>query len=137
MMERQSKNLRTSLPTLIAAVLMLLTGCATILEGPRQTIRLHCEPSDGLKVIVDGKETEFVNGDIHLDKKRVTHFVTFEKERYYPSTISFNREINPFWVVADLIWGPAVPIAWIVDWQTGSFYRIDPRDLHIALRQQD
>jgi hypothetical protein len=121
---------------LILPIILVLVGCASILEGPRQSIRVHCQPNNDVEVLVDGKALEFVDGRIMLDKKRDTHFVTFRKAGYQPSTISFNREINPFWPVADLIWGPAFPVAWFVDWQTGALFRIDPRDIHVVLRQK-
>lgn len=137
-MKEESKLGRGS-PLCIALLIagLLATGCASIMEGPQQAIRIHCEPSQDVAVLVDGNAADLVHGEIKLDKKRDTHFVTFSKEGYHQSTISFNREINPFWPVADLIWGPAFPLAWLVDWQSGAVFRIDPRDLHVVLRKEE
>jgi hypothetical protein len=115
--------------------LCLSSGCASMLDGPEQTILLHCTPSDGVTVLVDGVKDSFVDGTITLAKSRETHFVTFSRAGYNSSTISFNREIEPFWPIADLIWGPAFPVAWFVDWQTNSLYRIDPKDVRVVLRK--
>jgi hypothetical protein len=121
---------------LILPMALALVGCATMLEGSRQSIRVHCPQADEVEVLVDGEALDFIDGRILLDKKRDTHFVTFRKAGYQPSTISFNREINPVWLVADLIWGPAFPVAWLVDWQTSALFRVDPRDIHVILRQK-
>ena len=128
-----------TLPPYAAFLFALLSslGCATMLEGPKQVIRLHCNPSKDISVLVDGEPREFTIGEITLDKKRDAHFVTLRKEGYQPTTISFNREINPFWPFADLIWGPAFPIAWFVDWRTSALFRIDPRDVHVVLRKKE
>jgi hypothetical protein len=86
-------------------------------------------------VTIDGSQATTLTPELVLDKTRETHFVTFSKAEYAPSTIAFDRKVNPFWPVADLIWGPGFPIAWLVDWTNGSVYRIDPRDLNVVLRQ--
>lgn len=119
----------------LLGVILFTNGCALLMEGSQQRIQIHCEPSQGVTVLSDGKPVELKNGEIILNKKRDTHFVTFSKEGYHQSTISFNREVNPFWPVADLIWGPGFPVAWLIDWQSGAVYRIDPRDLHVVLRR--
>lgn len=118
-------------------IVLLTNGCALLMEGPQQKIKIHCEPNQGVTVLSNGKPVELKNGEITLDKKRDTHFVTFSKAGYHQSTISFNREVNPFWPVADLIWGPGFPVAWLIDWQFGAVYRIDPRDLHVVLRKEE
>jgi len=118
-------------------VILLACGCASLLDGPEQSIRIHCEPSQNVEVLANGKSVVLINGDIKLDKKRDTHFVTLSKAGYHQSTISFNREINPLWPVVDLIWGPAFPLAWLIDWQTGAVFRIDPRDIHVVLRRNE
>jgi len=75
------------------------------------------------------------NGIFYLDKSRDAHFVTFKKEGYYENTISFDREINPIWPVANLIWGPFCPLGWLVDWQTDSVYEIAPRDIRVVIKK--
>jgi len=118
-------------------VMISLSGCATILEGPHQKINLNCTPSEGIVFVSDGIEKPFMNGSLLLNKTAEDHFVTFRKEGYNESTVSFNREIYPWWPFADLIWGPAYPLALLVDWQTGSFYRFNPRSLNVVLRKKD
>jgi len=112
-------------------------GCATIIEGPEQNIKIQCQPNENVSVLVDGQPSTDFEGTVFLSKKRDAHFVTFAKANYTSSTIYFNREINPLWPIADLIWGPAAPLAWIVDWWTGSQYQIVPKDLYVVLRQKE
>jgi len=119
------------------ACLLGLSACASIVEGSKQTVLVHCSPSDGVEVSVNGENESLDNGTLILDKKRESHFVTFSKEGYGSNTISFNREVEPLWPVANLIWGPACPIGWFTDWMTNSVYRIDPKDIHVVLRKKD
>lgn len=107
-----------------------------MLEGPTEEIRLHCTPAEAVAITVNGERTPFDGSSLELDKRRDTHFVTVEKVGYRPSTLSFDRELDPVWAIADLIWGPAAPLAWFVDWQTGALYRLDPRDVHVVLRRE-
>jgi len=118
-------------------MISLSFGCATILEGPAQKIKIHCEPSADVNIVVDGSEVSFQNGIINLDKKRDTHFVTFEKPGYNTMTMSFSRDINPLWVTADFIWLYFAPVAWFVDWQNGSIFEIGPKDIHVVLRKKE
>ncbi len=128
---------KTVVYILLVPFLFLGFGCATMLEGPEQRIVVHCEPSTGVDIVANGAKVQLENGSFMLDKTRDTHFVTFDKEGYHSFTHAFNREINPVWPIADLIWLVGAPIAWFVDWATGSIYRIDPRDVHIVLRKQE
>ncbi len=114
---------------------VLFSGCATILERGQEEILLHCVPRNGVTVVANGQEIDFTGDAIVLDKRRKTHFVTVGKEGYLDRTISFSRDIDPFWMLADLLWGPAFPIAWLVDWGSASIYTITPRDLNITLRE--
>jgi hypothetical protein len=87
--------------------------------------------------VVNGNKLHFTKGSLFLDKSRDLTFVTFNKKGFYSSTIAFNSEINPVWPVADLIWLVAAPIAWLIDWQTGSIYKTEPADIHVVLREQE
>ena len=111
-----------------------LVSCATVLEGSHQTVRLHVQPSGSVAALVNGEPASFKAGELQLDKGRDAHFVTLSKPGYNSATLAFNREINPFWPVANLIWLIAAPIGWFVDWYTASVYRIDPRDVHVILQ---
>ena len=124
------------LKVLFLSLLSLLVGCATLIEGPKQKVKIHCTPIDDINVVVDGTESALQDGIIVLDKKRETHFITFKKEGYRSTTLSFNREVNPFWPVADLIWLWAAPVGWFLDWQTGAIYQVNPRDIHVVLRKE-
>ena len=123
-------------PLVLSIITLLNFGCATMLEGSKQEIKIHCEPSNNVIIVADGEESILTDGLVILDKKRDTHFVTLKKEGYHPSTLAFNREVNPFWPVADLIWLPAAPIAWLIDWMTASIYQLDPKDVNVVLREK-
>jgi len=121
----------------IVIVATIVVGCAAIVEGPSQKVFVHCSPPDGIEVSVNGANLYMENGVLELGKDRDAHFVTFSKKGYAPNTISFNREVEPLWPDANLIWGPACPLGWLLDWGTNSVYRIDPQDIHVVLRKFD
>jgi len=122
---------------LVLLVIISACSCATILAGSTQKVILHCSPSDSIILVVDGKETPFNDGFTLLDKTRDTHFVTIRKNGYKDSTLSFNREVDSYWLIADIIWGPAYPLAVILDWQTGAFYRFNPYNINVVLRKNE
>ena len=104
------------------------------MEGNQQVIHVHCIPTDGIEALLNGQKIVHRQGAFHLSKKRDTHYLTLSREGFHSSTVAFNREINPFWPVANLVWGPLFPVGWLVDWMTGSVYQIEPRDLHVVLK---
>ncbi|MFQ5514495.1 MAG: hypothetical protein ACE5FG_08635 [Myxococcota bacterium] len=136
-MRRSSARSWARIGLLAGVALGVSAGCGKMLEGPTQTVRLHCSPSDEIEIVIDGQRHAFQEGRVELSKKRESHFITLEREGYQPTTIAFDREINPLWPVLDLLWGPGVPVAWFVDWWTGSLFRIDPRELHVVLRRKE
>lgn len=121
----------------LVALVASATACASMLRGPEQTVRIHCNPAQDVGALVDGEELPFEDGTIQLSKTRDAHFVTFTKGGYRSSTLAFNRQVDPVWLLANLIWGPAFPIGWFVDWSTSSIYRIDPQDMHVLLTEED
>ena len=134
--KRLSDFIKLPLLFFIITANILNLGCATMLEGSKQETRIHCEPSYNVTAVVDGEAILLEDGIIILDKKRELHFVTLKKEGYHSSTLAFNREVNPNWLTANLIWLAAAPIAWLVDWGTASIYRLEPTDVNVALREK-
>lgn len=119
----------------ILILIFLCSGCALLISGPKEKVIIHSTPKD-VSFVVDGNERRVKNGYIELEKKIEVQFITVEKEGYYSSTYAFNREINPIWPWADIIWLYGAPIAWLVDWYTGAWYQIKPSNLCVALQQK-
>jgi hypothetical protein len=123
---------------LITLVLFyFLGGCATTLDGPTQKVIIHCTPDEGVMVTADGKLVPYKDGWLELDKKRDVHFVTLAKEGYYESTLALNHQVDVFWPIADLVFGPAYPVALFVDWQLGSLYKIYPGNVNVVMRKKE
>ena len=58
---------RTSGQARLVVALALTTnicGCASMLEGPEQTIRVHRSPAEDVDVLVDGRAVEMEGGII-------------------------------------------------------------------------
>ena len=121
---------------LIVFTLLLNSGCALILSGPKQEIAVHTNPED-VSFLLDNKKIKAQGGYISLDKRKEIQFVTVQKEGYTPSVYAFNREINPAWPWIDALWLVGAPVAWGVDCISGAWYKIEPNDLYITLHHAE
>jgi hypothetical protein len=81
--------MRTCLPLLLCGFLFLTTGCATIVRGDKQTVKIVTEPP-GATLLVDGKE--FVTPADVVLKRKQAHDMTIALAGY--QTIEFKLKAN-------------------------------------------
>ena len=128
---------RSAFFLVVCITMLFLGGCATIIDGRYQKLTVHCSSPEGVVTVVDGIEVPFKEGIVVLDRTRENSFVTFRKDGFNDSTHSFNHEVTPWWPAVDLIYGPAYPIALLVDWQTGALFRFTPGSINVILRKKE
>ena len=123
-----SDRLRTR--SLLALALLLLTpGCATIINGPKQTVEISSDPP-GAKVVVLPENIALVTpGEVGLSRKRV-HTLLFELPCHRPETGYLDRTSSSV-TALNAILGGLVGV-WI-DYNTGAVYRLIPDPLHVKL----
>ena len=118
--------------TVMASVLivgLVLTGCATVLQGTSQSIMVDSDPR-GATVFVDGQQRGITPTSFTLQKGRREQVIRVERDGYRvqqrPLTTSYDPVaiLNIFWDLSttDLITGAA--------WQyqpNSYFFRLDPQ----------
>jgi hypothetical protein len=109
---------------------LLVSSCATIINGSKQNINIQSLTSDS-KIFVDDKELGKDKVSIHL-KRAKNHTIAIKKEGYETKHIQLRKEIVPGKLISDsllayLLLGltgyGAAGAAWIIiDASTGSWY---------------
>lgn len=120
--------------TSVVLVMTLLTGCASIVNGPRQKVHFTSEPTKA-KVVVhshrNNKEDMFFTTPAIKELDRESEYtVTFMKDGYQKHKHEIKRGINL------LLFGNAVIgglIGIIIDMSTGAAYRLTPNKVHANL----
>ncbi|MBI3462505.1 MAG: PEGA domain-containing protein [Planctomycetes bacterium] len=116
-------------------VLFCCGGCATLVHGRYQELTINSNPP-GAKFEVDGVNGT-TPGTATVDRSEKNHTVTITKPGYETSQIRIGRELNP-WIAADVLLGYGLPIGLVVDFLTGSAYKVGTDNIQVNLvPQQD
>lgn len=121
----------------VAAVLILTSGCATILGGgPSQSVSVASEPSGTSFVVKSSSGLQMAAGtapQIILLPRRNEYQVEFTVPGYQPQSAVLTRGVNG-WIWGNLVIGWIV--GFIVDFATGSAYKLEPAVVQVALQRQ-
>lgn len=117
--------------TMVAATVIALAGCATIMHGTTQQVGIESTPS-GAKVTVDGQF--FGTTPIVANLKRgENHTVKIEMEGYLPYETTLVKKISG-WVWGNIVFGGVIGLA--VDAITGGLYQLSPEQIHATLAKR-
>ncbi|GEM_PF-1876695 len=105
-------------------------GCASILTGTHQSVRVATSPADA-RVLVDGREVEVTDGKIAL-RRGASYHVRVEREGYVPAELDLHAVMNPVLFV-DLLFGPAFAIAGAIDGIQGAHTKLDRDAIEVSL----
>lgn len=114
--------------TLLAALVLLSSGCASIVHGSGQEVPISSDPT-GADVYVDGEDVGKTPVTPNLKRKRA-HQVTFEKPGYRTEHRVIHRVLSGA-VAGNILAGGL--IGWGVDAVTGAQWRLVPEQLHAEL----
>ena len=132
------KSFTTSLFLLCAC---LLSGCASIINGPRQDLTVYSNPT-GAKLYIDGiafgetpqnislRRKGHAKGDL---SKKKAYTVTIELPGYQPYEMEVKRKLNA-WFFGNIGLGGLIGV--VVDATNGSMYKLDNKQL-VAELQRD
>jgi hypothetical protein len=112
----------------IGALLMVFTGCATIVKGTTQTIPVASDP-DSADVTIDGVLYGQTPIDLKVKRKR-NHLVTINKTGFHPKNIPITKNVG------GAVWGNILAggfIGWGVDAASGAQYNLSPEVISIKL----
>lgn len=110
------------------SLMLILTGCATIIHGSTQSISINSKPSYA-NVWIDNK---FVgNTPICVDLKRKrNHCIRLELEGYQPYEISCKKKLSG-WVFGNLVFGGLPGLC--IDIVSGAVYCLTPEQVNACM----
>jgi hypothetical protein len=108
-----------------------LSGCATIVDGGRTTVRLDTNP-EFAKAIVDGA-VHPGDGEIPLDRGR-DHRILLRKPGYADREVSIRSRTNG-WFWGNFAFGPLFFVGMIVDAASGAKDRLDTDAIAVELEE--
>ena len=122
----------TSSRILAVAVTAALTGCGTIMHGPRQLVPVQSNPS-GATVTATPADAGPVTtpGTLDLERKN-SYQLTFTSPGYSSATANLHPNIGAGTVVADVLLGL---VGVVVDAATGSWYGLVPENVTVTLNR--
>ncbi|WP_395051912.1 PEGA domain-containing protein [Flavobacterium sp.] len=106
----------------------LLTSCATIVSGSKQTVKFTSNPSTAY-VFLDDKQVGSTPFETKLERKK-SHNVKIKLEGYQTYEITLTRKFNA-WYIGNLLFGGLIGI--IVDPITGAMYKLTPSEVNAEL----
>jgi hypothetical protein len=116
-------------------ILLLLTGCATIIHGKTEKVSVSSTPTNA-QVTVKGIPVASTPSIIELKRKDTDTVLRFEKEDYEPGEVILNRKYSG-WIAGNL----AIPmvgfIGGIIDFGTGAAFKLVPAEAYIDLQKQE
>lgn len=112
----------------VSALLMVFTGCATIVKGTTQTIPVSSDPS-GADVTLDGLSYGQTPTTLEVKRKR-NHLVVIEKTGFSPKSVPITKNVG------GAVWGNILAgglIGWGVDATSGAQYNLTPEVISVKL----
>lgn len=110
---------------------LVLQGCATIVNGPKQDIGISSTPSSA-SVWVDGTSIGYTPLIVGLTRES-SHTVRIELDGYEPFQVGLSKKVSG-WVAGNLAVGGIA--GFVVDAVTGSMYCLYPDQIHAILVKQ-
>jgi hypothetical protein len=123
-------NLKTI--TLFATNLLLLTSCATIMHGTRQSIGISSNPTNA-NIWVDHSYVGTTPIIVDMTRKD-NHIVTIDLEGYQPYQVTLTRTLSG-WVFGNIIFGGIIGLA--VDAISGGIYVLTPEQIQAEMRSDN
>lgn len=117
--------------TILLFLLILMTGCATIMSGTRQEIRFNSHPGRAA-VLIDEVEVGKTPFQIRLSRNR-NYQVMIMLEGYKTYEITLKRKFNA-WYIGNIAFGGVIGL--IIDPLTGAIYTLTPKEVNVELNEK-
>jgi hypothetical protein len=112
----------------VFSVVALACGCATIVKGTKQDIKLNSDPP-GATAVIDRDIAVKTPATVKLSRKEV-HTVVFTLEGYESKTVYLNQAMEP-WVWGNVVLGGIIGL--LVDVSSGAANRLTPQEINVPL----
>jgi len=86
------------------AMLLSLTGCATIFTGSRQNVKIYSIPS-GAGIFLNGDSLGVTPGQVRLKKGFNDKILVLKKSGYHPQQFNVKTSFNPVTILNILLGG--------------------------------
>jgi uncharacterized protein YceK len=110
--------------------LLLLSGCATIISGSRQTVKFNSNP-DNATVYIDEVEVGKTPYETKLSRKR-EYAVMIKLNGFLPYETKLTKKFNA-WYIGNIAIGGIIGL--IIDPITGAIYNLTPKEINAQLQQ--
>ena len=107
----------------------LIAGCATIMHGTAQNVRISSSPYGAL-VTVDNNAYGRTPVVVELERKKY-HVVKIEMDGYKPYEITLTREESGWGTWGNILCGGFIGYA--IDSMTGGLYQLTPAEVNVVL----
>ena len=107
----------------------LMSGCATIIHGSKQSVSIASNPSSAT-VTIDNQDQGKTPLTIKLERKD-HHTVKVELPGYLAYETKFTRKVDG-WIAGNIIFGGLIGLA--VDAITGGMYKLTPDQIQADLK---
>ena len=123
-------KLKSTLNETIFSLLMLalLSGCASIVSGTRQEVRVNSAPS-GATVKVDDSISGRTPTTLTLSARQ-SHKVRIELAGYKPYEVTLTQKLNG-WLFGNIFFGGLIGI--VIDLSDGAAYALSPNNINANL----
>ncbi len=123
-----SKEFYASVIFFVLVTGLMLTGCASIMNGTTQNIGFSSSPT-GATIIVDNMKYGKTPAVIRLTRKD-NHIVKITLKGYQPYEVTLTRDISG-WALGNILFGGIVGLA--IDAISGGLYKLTPAQVHANL----
>ncbi len=113
----------------VAVFGVFLSGCATMINSPTQSVLITSDPAEA-KVVIDDRVHLKTPGIVSLSRK-ATHIVVYQKEGYKPEVVRMTRGPSA-WSLLDVLCLPLMYFCFRDDLDSGGFYAFD-NTIHMNL----
>lgn len=128
----------------LGLLMLLVTGCATIMSEPDQQVQLQSSPSEAKVTVTDENGQKVFSGttptSVVLQKAGGGYFdgksyqVAFSKPGYKARNLAINSTPNGWYIGGNFVFGGL--IGWlIVDPLSGSMYKLAPQEVSATLEE--
>jgi len=136
--------MKKSMSVVIAAMLLLVIGCASIIHGGMQDINVNTIPAEAKVTVYDCYDREvwsgtapctipLERGDGYLQKAR--YRIEVAKEGYDPKSVYITSSIDAGWYLVGNFFLGGI-IGWlIVDPASGAMWKLKPKEVNTHMDQ--
>jgi hypothetical protein len=112
----------------VLALLFILTSCATIVSGTKQSVKFSSNPSSAT-IFID--EVEVGKTPFELKLTRISeHSVMIKLDGYQTYQTKFTKKFNA-WYLGNIVFGGIIGL--VVDAATGAIYNLSPSEINAAM----